>query len=309
MTDYRPIFDPPPPTVAALPLGMAIGDRTAPGSYVFDAGLVLAVNVALATGRPLLLRGRPGSGKSSMAASAAFALGWRFYSQTITSRTQARDLLWTVDDVARLSDATAGSGQARERERYVEPGLLWWAFDPVSAAGRGLAPSAMGAPVPDPNLGTVGAAHAVVLLDEIDKADPDVPNDLLEPLGWYRFRTDRGLLVTAAAEPLVVITTNGERDLPRAFLRRCVAYQLALPTVERLVEIARGRFGAASEPLFLDIIRALPAAMAADDRTVDISIAEYLDLVRAAAQLRLSPGDPFWAEVVAATLEPAASRP
>jgi hypothetical protein len=107
----------------------------------------------------------------------AWHLKRRFYPTTISSRTQARDLLWTVDDVARLSDAT--SKGARDRESYVVPGVLWWAFQPETAATRGLdeAGTEPTEKLTDPNEGKSRAASAVVLLDEIDTADPDVPND------------------------------------------------------------------------------------------------------------------------------------
>jgi MoxR-like ATPase len=308
---YTPIFNPALPPHAALPApeaGSQIADRAEAGSYVFDADLILAVNVALATGRPLLLRGRPGTGKSSLAASVAHFMARRFYAMTITSRTQARDLLWTLDDVARLSDATAGRRKARDRERYLEPGPLWWAFAPESAHRRGL-PSGMLAevgPAVDTNLGVPGARDAVVLLDEIDKADPDVPNDLLEPLGWYQFRTERGEQVTAESAPLVVITTNEERELPKAFLRRCVTHRLPMPTTDRLVEIATSRFGPDST-LYLQIAQVLPTIGTAEGTAINVSIAEYLDVVRASRRLKTRPGEPGWQNIVAATV--ASGRP
>src|SRR5262249_45754564 len=152
---YRKIFDPPlvPPVPAAPAPPMA--DRADDLGYVYDEDLVLAVNVAMATGRPLLLRGRPGTGKSSVARDVALHLGRRFYPRTMSARPQARDLLWAVDDGARLSDATAG-GVAKGRAEYVVPGVLWWAFHPGSAAWRGLPPA--GDPLPDPNENPPAAA-------------------------------------------------------------------------------------------------------------------------------------------------------
>ena len=340
MSGYEKIFDPPlvPKPVPAEHLA----DRAAASAYVYDENLVLAVNVALATRRPLLLRGRPGTGKSSLARNVAMLLGRRFYPRTISSRTQARDLLWTVDDVARLSDATSPDG-AGDRASYVRPGVLWWAFSPETAAWRGIGigsasddllpgpgpddvpgqvsgPGLGAAPgrLPDPNEGVAEAAEAVVLLDEIDKADPDVPNDLLEPLGLYRFRTENGDLVEAGHAPLVVLTTNEERDLPKAFLRRCVVHVLPLPTRRRLREIALVQLGPPVDSLYDDIVRALapagPAAGAAagpagvggvdgvaDDEHVDVSIAEFLDAVAAARRLGVRPGHPRWPDLLAAT--------
>jgi MoxR-like ATPase len=285
---YTKVFDPallPDPVRPAPPMA----DR-APDAYVYDEELVLAVNVALVTGRPLLLRGRPGTGKSSLARAVALELGRRFYPRTISSRTQARDLLWTVDDVARLSDATGG-GVARPRSAYVRPGVLWWAFSPSTAEGA------------DPNENPAGAGASVVLLDEIDKADPDVPNDLLEPLGLYRFRTEDGALVAADQAPLVVLTTNEERELPRAFLRRCIVHVLPRPTPRRLREIARVRLGPDPDGLYDEVVRAMNAG---DGDRVDVSIAEFLDAVAAARELGIRPDHPRWpALLVATTSKPA----
>jgi MoxR-like ATPase len=302
---YDKIFD--PPLVPESDAREHVADRASNLAYVYDDDLVLAVNVALATGRPLLLRGRPGTGKSSLARNVALHLRRRFYPHTISSRTQARDLLWTVDDVARLSDATSRDKEAGERSQYVVPGVLWWAFDPDSAARRGLPGVADADRLTDPNEGAAGEA-AVVLLDEIDKADPDVPNDLLEPLGLYRFHDERGEFVTASQRvPLVVLTTNEERDLPKAFLRRCVVHLLSLPTRRRLREIATVHLGATGDGLYDDVALALaaqgsaPDAPVGEDEQIDVSIAEYLDAVAAIRKLRIARHDQEWTDVLAAT--------
>jgi MoxR-like ATPase len=307
VTEYDKIFD--PPLVPPVARAEHVADRVDASGYVYDESLVLAVNVALATRRPLLLRGRPGTGKSSLARSVALHLKWRFYPHTISSRTQARDLLWTVDDVARLSDAA--SGGARDRSRYVVPGALWWAFDPDTAARRGLPEDALRRSelLADPNEGEPAAPGAVALLDEIDKADPDVPNDLLEPLGLYRFHAEFDQVVEAQMAPLVVLTTNEERDLPKAFLRRCVVHVLPLPTRRRLREIATVRLGDADDGLYDDVMRALAAPQDSspggtpimDDEHVEVSIAEFLDAVVAARTLHVRPGHPRWPDVLAAT--------
>src|SRR5256885_8960733 len=223
---YVPLFDPDAPTQPFDPRrAYRLGDRSTAASlpYVYDTDITLAVNVALTAGRPLLVRGQPGTGKSSLARSVAERLGWRFYANTVSSRTTARDLLWSFDTVARLADAQAlPRGQALPpRAAYVVPGLLWWAFDRESAAWRGLEddyPAGFVA-AEDPTPVNPMSERSVVLIDEIDKADPDVPNDLLVPLGSYQFRVADGPRVLAAYPPLVIITTNEERELPRAFLR------------------------------------------------------------------------------------------
>ena len=121
-------------------------------AYVYSEAIILAVNVALATHRPLLLAGSPGTGKTALAANVAHVLGWRFYPRVITSRTRARDLMWSFDALRRLGDAQAsahaGAGSLRAREAYIEPQVLWWAFDSDSAIWRGGDPGADGSPPP-----------------------------------------------------------------------------------------------------------------------------------------------------------------
>ena len=212
-------------------------------TYIYPPKVILALNVALATKRPLVISGEPGSGKSSLALNVASVLGRVYYERVITSRTQATDLLWSFDALRRLSDATAGA-QFRElpaTSSYVEPGPLWWAFDPVGAASsRGLQTTI------DPGLSATDGQgqDAVLLLDEIDKADPDVPNDLLEPIGAKSFTVrETGERVSAMRDVLLIVTTNGERELPQAFLRRCVVLALDPPTVNWFVEVAQRKLG------------------------------------------------------------------
>src|SRR5262245_26922047 len=126
----------PADAAGATPWPVDSPDRRDGRVYVMPEEVELAVDVALATGRPLLLRGEPGSGKSSLAAYLARMRGWRYYEHVVTSRTKAEDLLWTYDHVRRLSDAQVrDKGTALVDQHYVTPGPLWWAFDPASAAG------------------------------------------------------------------------------------------------------------------------------------------------------------------------------
>jgi MoxR-like ATPase len=308
---YSPLFDPAAPSAAYDPERvLRRGDEAPAGGYVYDAKgrIALGVNVALATGRPLLVRGRPGSGKSSLAADVAQRLGWRYYENTITSRTQARELLWSFDAVRRLSDATAES--LRDQLAYVTPGVLWWAFSATSAAVRGMTDHVLASRglghVTDPSPRT--GERAVVLLDEIDKADPDVPNDLLLPLGALRFtvaEVDDGPVVEAETPPLVFITTNEERDLPRAFVRRCVVLTLPDPSPERMIDIATAHFGdrVTRERLeevlsAYERIREMRAPEAHEP-----NLAEYLDAVAAVTALgmREDSGDD-WSELLELTL-------
>ncbi|MFE9628963.1 AAA family ATPase [Streptomyces sp. NPDC006527] len=282
--------------------------------YVTSPELDLAVDVALAAGRPLLLRGHPGSGKSSLAPYIARVRGWRYYEHVITSRTQTTDLLWSFDAVRRLADAQVlGSGAELDDYRYVEPGALWWAFAPESAARRGrdlpLPEGFRPAVVPLEHINRDRSSEsAVVLIDEIDKADPDVPNGLLIPLGSSEFTvTETGTFISAQdpeSEPrprrLIVITTNEERELPQAFLRRCVVATLPDPSDQDLLTIARAHlshaqrpFGAVEERLARlladELIAARKEAAFAAGRAP--STAEYLDALRACLGLAIVPGE------------------
>lgn len=219
--------------------------------FVFAEEAVLALNVALATRRPLLVSGEPGSGKTSLARFAAHALGRTFYRETITSRTRASDLLSSFDALRRLGHAQE-KGALLPHQAYVIPGRLWWALNPRTAAQRGLVRLPGVEPLVDPGLAPMDSdsSKATLLLDEIDKADPDVPNDLLESLDEGTFTVpETGQRITAERKDLlIVLTTNAERELPPAFLRRCVTLELPAPNRAWLIDIAQRRFGAGGGP-------------------------------------------------------------
>ena len=270
--------------------------------YVYTDEIILAVNVALATRRPLLVRGPSGGGKSSLARNVANFLKYRYYEVVISSRTQARDLLWELDLLRRLHDAqirdAAFDGNLN---RYVVPGVLWWAFDGKSAHAH--RPPAAGDDEAEPAEQT----PAVVLIDEIDKADPDVPNNLLVPLGSLQFEVEEtGELVKTTPEtaPLVFITTNDERELPAAFLRRCVEVTLPHASEERLVEIGRAHFPDLDKKLVRNVAKHIDQSFAAtgkDDKARP-SPAEYLDTLRVCKELKITPESDAWQDVVQMTL-------
>ena len=197
----------------------------------FDARASAALRAAEACGRPLLVRGAPGVGKSQTARAAAAFAGRPFLSAVIDGRTEPHDLMWRFDAVRRLADAQVlRAGEALPRElHYVEPQPLWWAYDWEGAKAQRTAHVEPCAPPPDWN---PAADRAVLLIDEIDKADPDLPNALLEVLANKGFGVpygDRQATCSDETRPLVVITTNEERELPNAFLRRCLVLTLELP--------------------------------------------------------------------------------
>lgn len=308
-TSYRPLFDP-DVEAASQPFdpdrAYRLGDRSTAEflPYVYDPQITLAVNVALAAGRPLLVRGHPGTGKSSLARSLAERLGWRFYAITVSSRTSARDLMWSFDTVARLADAQAlpQGSELPPRERYVVPGVLWWGFNPASARWRGVDPNSDAAKdkrfveAADPTPLNPDVPRAVVLIDEIDKADPDVPNDLLVPLGSFQFRVEDGSPVVAEHPPLVVVTTNEERELPRAFLRRCVILALTAPDPTRLRQIATAHFSDLDTGL-LEVVQTAYQQTRAERIEANKpppSIAEFLDALASCRGLRITPSDAQW---------------
>jgi len=279
-TEYRKTFDPQPTQMFRENEQLA-NDRDH-SIYVYTDEIVFAVNVALATGRPLLVRGPSGCGKSTLARNVARTLGRRYYENVISSRTQARDLLWQMDLLRRLQDAQAEK-LALDFAPYVLPSVLWWAFDRRSALAQQARSHASSITEP----GEYTGDQAVVLLDEIDKADPDVPNNLLVPLGSLTFLVEEtGEQVSAGEPPLVFLTTNDERDLPPAFVRRCVELRITAPTPEQLVAVGQAHFKTASNALLSELATLLGAS---DGGVNPPSTAEYLDTVQACLKLEVTP--------------------
>lgn len=209
--------------------------------HIFEPEDIEAVQAARLSKRPLLLRGEPGAGKSQLARAASVALSRAFVSFVVDARTEARDLKWREDVVARLADAQLVGGLDDSSEakalrgkldltNYVQPGPLWWGFDPESAQTQ--ADRAQGSPVQADT--SQSKSGVVVLIDEIDKGGSEVPNGLLEALGAREFTPPGQVKPVSAGDawPLIVITTNEERRLPDAFLRRCVVHNMKLPKTE-----------------------------------------------------------------------------
>lgn len=235
-----------------------------PAGYSADAGLVEAVNTALILSKPLLLTGRPGTGKTELAERIAWELGLgpvlRFESQSLT---EAQELFYRFDLVAQMADAQLAQragGLPREPEHFLTFGALGKAIlqahpeaypDLIEWDRRNDAERQVAAHPVVPSGATVEVSHAprrsVVLIDEIDKAARDVPNDLLNGIERmaFRIRELRNRLVAAPADPqlkpIVLITSNSERDLPDPFLRRCVYYNIPDPDREKLAQILRLR--------------------------------------------------------------------
>jgi len=187
---------------------------TGTATYIASAELADAVNVAVALEKPLLIKGEPGTGKTRLAEAIAQDLELELLTWNVKSTSKARDGLYVYDTVQRLNDARFGDRDVRDIGRYIKLGPLGRAFR--------------------------GEARLVLLIDEIDKADMEFPNDLLHELDQMSFLIDEtGETVTTRHRPVVVVTSNNEKELPDAFLRRCVFHYIAFPDEELMTEIVR----------------------------------------------------------------------
>src|SRR6056297_1341285 len=181
-------------------------------SYVATDDLMVAVNAAVTLERPLLVKGEPGTGKTELARQVASGLGLEIVEWNIKSTTRAHQGLYEYDAVTRLRDSQLGDERVKDVRNYLKPGKLWEAF---TAPGK-----------------------IVLLIDEIDKADIEFPNDLLQELDRMEFHVyETGETIRAINRPIVIITSNNEKDLPDAFLRRCFFHYIRFPDMETLKRI------------------------------------------------------------------------
>ena len=188
---------------------------TGTDSYVATDDLTVAVNAAVTLERPLLVKGEPGTGKTELARQVSAALGLSMIEWHIKSTTKAQQGLYEYDAVSRLRDSQLGDEKVNDVANYIKRGKLWQAFE---AEGR-----------------------VVLLIDEIDKADIEFPNDLLQELDRMEFHVyETGQTVKAKQRPIIIITSNNEKELPDAFLRRCFFHYIRFPdidTMRKIVEV------------------------------------------------------------------------
>ena len=193
-------------------------------SYVADPALIVAVNAAVTLQRPLLVKGEPGTGKTELARQVAASLGLPLLEWHVKSTTKAQQGLYEYDAVSRLRDSQLGEARVHDVRNYIRQGKLWQAF--------------------------TAPARVVLLIDEIDKADIEFPNDLLQELDRMEFHVyETGETVRALHRPVVIITSNNEKELPDAFLRRCFFHYIRFPDADTLAAIVRVHFTGIKEGL------------------------------------------------------------
>ncbi len=200
-------------------------------NYVATQELMMAVNAAITLERPLLIKGEPGTGKTMLALEVAKALKRPLYEWHIKSTMKAQHGLYEYDAVSRLRDSQLGDPRVHDISNYIVRGMLWNAFDSES--------------------------QSVLLIDEVDKADIEFPNDLLRELDrmeFYVYETQQ--LVKARHRPLVIITSNNEKELPDAFLRRCFFHYIRFPDQETMEKIVKVHFPGLKKALLKEALEA-----------------------------------------------------
>ncbi|EDM79875.1 ATPase associated with various cellular activities, AAA_5 [Plesiocystis pacifica SIR-1] len=232
--------------------------------YIVSDELAKAVDVAMAIGRPLLIKGEPGTGKTLLAVDLAQQLGKELLRWQVKSTTKAVEGLYQYDTVKRLHDSRFGDGDVGDIAKYISLGPLGRAFELEE--------------------------QTVVLIDEIDKADLEFPNDLLHELDAMSFTIpETGRTLTAAKRPIVIITSNNEKELPDAFLRRCVFHWIAFPDRELMARIVAVHHPRIEDELLASALEAFYRLRATEGLRKPPSTSELIDWIAALRHADIDP--------------------
>ncbi|MEG0157312.1 MAG: MoxR family ATPase [Anaerovoracaceae bacterium] len=224
--------------------------------YVVTRELMNAVNVSIALQKPLLIKGEPGTGKTMLAQSISKALGMNLVIWSIKSTTKAQDGLYVYDTVQRLYDSQFGEGDVADIKQYIKLGKLGEAF--------------------------TSDEQVVLLIDEIDKADLEFPNDLLWELDKMEFYVNETKeTIKTKTRPIVIITSNAEKELPDAFLRRCIFHYIEFPEEDKMRDIIKVHYGDIEKKLLNKAVEAFYSIRNMDDLQKKPSTSELLDWIQA----------------------------
>jgi MoxR-like ATPase len=234
--------------------------------YVATEDLTVAVNAAVLLERPLLIKGEPGTGKTELAKQVASALGLDLFEWNIKSTTKAQQGLYEYDAVSRLRDSQLGDERVRDVGNYIRKGKLWTAFE--------------------------ADQKVVLLIDEIDKADIEFPNDLLQELDKMAFHVyETGETVAAKNRPVVIITSNNEKELPDAFLRRCFFHYISFPDQDTMRQIVKVHYPDIKEQLLTTALTQFYEIREQQGLKKKPSTSEVLDWLKLLLAEDLSPED------------------
>lgn len=224
-------------------------------NYIASDDLLMAVNAAIRLQRPLLIKGEPGTGKTLLAQELSQALGLPFYQWHIKSTTKAQQGLYEYDAVSRLRDSQLGDERVHDINHYIIKGELWKAFE--------------------------SDTPAVVLIDEIDKADLEFPNDLLHELDKMSFHVyETKQTIEAKHRPIFIITSNNEKELPAPFLRRCFFHYIHFPNANELEKIVYAHYPNINQRLLSKALQAFCRLREIDELKKKPSTSELLDWLR-----------------------------
>ena len=224
-------------------------------NYVATKDLKMAVNAAITLERPLLIKGEPGTGKTVLAHEIAKSLGVPLIEWNIKSTTKAQQGLYEYDAVARLRDSQLGDDRVHDIKNYINKGKVWEAFE--------------------------SDVRPILLIDEIDKADIEFPNDLLHELDKMSFSVyETGETITAKQRPIIIITSNNEKDLPDAFLRRCFFHYIQFPDEDTMADIVKVHFPDLKQRMLSGALKRFFEVRAMPGRKKKPSTSELLDWLK-----------------------------